>query len=255
VRETKHLYLRQSLMRDRLRAWIDGQTGWPILTTSIARKWLDDGEGLQDRGITRDLDWGIPVRRGPEPWPGMEGKVFYVWFDAPIEYIAATAEWADAHGADEAAWDALVAHRRGRHDVRYVQFMGKDNVPFHTLSFPATLLGANSTGRAVEARRLHQVLQLPQLRGRQVLDEPGPRRLHGPGARHPARRLLALVADRQHARELRRQLHLGGLPGRRQQGPRRRARQLRQPGHQVLPRPASARRCRPAAPTARPRRR
>ena len=67
-----------------------------FLSSSIARKWLDEGEGLQDRGITRDLDWGIPVRRGAEPWPGMEGKVFYVWFDAPIEYIAATAEWADA---------------------------------------------------------------------------------------------------------------------------------------------------------------
>jgi methionyl-tRNA synthetase len=85
VRETKHLYLRQSLMRDRLRDWIDSKSDWPILTTSIARKWLDDGEGLQDRGITRDLDWGIPVRRGDAPWPGMEGKVFYVWFDAPIE--------------------------------------------------------------------------------------------------------------------------------------------------------------------------
>jgi methionyl-tRNA synthetase len=146
VRQTKHLYLRQSALRDRLRAWIDGQTGWPILTTSIARKWLDDGEGLQDRGITRDLDWGIPVRRGSEPWPGMEGKVFYVWFDAPIEYIAATAEWADAHGLGEAAWRRWWRIDEGAHDVRYVQFMGKDNVPFHTLSFPATILGANYDG-------------------------------------------------------------------------------------------------------------
>jgi methionyl-tRNA synthetase len=146
VRETKHLYLRQSAMRDKLRAWIDGQTGWPILTTSIARKWLDDGEGLQDRGITRDLDWGIPVRRGSEPWPGMEGKVFYVWFDAPIEYIAATAEWADAHGLEDEAWERWWRTDRGADDVRYVQFMGKDNVPFHTLSFPATLLGANFDG-------------------------------------------------------------------------------------------------------------
>jgi len=78
LRETKHLYLVQSRFRDRLGAWIDSQVDWPILTTSIARKWLKDGEGLQDRGITRDLDWGIPVRRGREPWPGMENKVFYV---------------------------------------------------------------------------------------------------------------------------------------------------------------------------------
>jgi methionyl-tRNA synthetase len=146
IRETKHLYLRQSLLRDRLRAWIDRQADWPVLTTSIARKWLDDGEGLQDRGITRDLDWGIPVRRGEEPWPGMEGKVFYVWFDAPIEYIAATAEWADASGLPDAAWERWWREDRGAADVRYVQFMGKDNVPFHTLSFPATLLGANFDG-------------------------------------------------------------------------------------------------------------
>ena len=150
VRETKHLYLRQSLMRDRLRAWIDSKSDWPVLSTSIARKWLDDGEGLQDRGITRDLDWGIPVKRDTEPWPGMEGKVFYVWFDAPIEYIAATAEWADATGRDDAAWRRWWREDEGAADVRYVQFMGKDNVPFHTLSFPATLLGSGEPWKLVD---------------------------------------------------------------------------------------------------------
>jgi len=147
VRETKHLYLRQSLMRDELRRWIETKTDWPVLSTSIALKWLDDGDGLQDRGITRDLDWGIPVRRGAEDWPGMEGKVFYVWFDAPIEYIGATAEWAHANGLGEEAWQRWWRVDLGAADVRYVEFMGKDNVPFHTLSFPATLLGANQDGR------------------------------------------------------------------------------------------------------------
>ncbi|MEM1299418.1 MAG: methionine--tRNA ligase [Pseudomonadota bacterium] len=146
VRETKHLYLRQSEMRDRLRTWIDGKTDWPVLSTSIAKKWLDDGDGLQDRGITRDLDWGIPVKRGAEDWPGMEGKVFYVWFDAPIEYIAATAEWADAEGLGDEAWERWWREDKGAGDVRYVQFMGKDNVPFHTLSFPVTIMGANHDG-------------------------------------------------------------------------------------------------------------
>ncbi|MER2510738.1 MAG: methionine--tRNA ligase [Amaricoccus sp.] len=146
VRETKHLHLRQSKLRDELRAWIAAKTDWPLLSTSIALKWLDDGDGLQDRGITRDLDWGIPVRRGTEPWPGMEGKVFYVWFDAPIEYIAATAEWADATGQPDAAWQRWWREDLGASDVRYVEFMGKDNVPFHTLSFPATILGANFDG-------------------------------------------------------------------------------------------------------------
>ncbi|MCR8723027.1 methionine--tRNA ligase [Frigidibacter sp. ROC022] len=144
VRETKHLYLRQSALKDELLAWIDSKTDWPVLTTSIARKWLTDGDGLQDRGITRDLDWGVPVQRGEEPWPGMEGKVFYVWFDAPIEYIACAKEWADANGEPDSAWERWWRTEHGAHDVRYVQFMGKDNVPFHTLSFPATILGANS---------------------------------------------------------------------------------------------------------------
>ncbi|MEO1275214.1 MAG: methionine--tRNA ligase, partial [Pseudomonadota bacterium] len=146
VRATRHLYLRQSAMRERLREWIDSKADWPILTTSIAKKWLDDGDGLQDRSITRDLDWGIPVKRGTEDWPGMEGKVFYVWFDAPIAYIAATAEWADATGQDDAAWQRWWRSDAGAEDVRYVQVMGKDNVPFHTLSFPVTLLGANDCG-------------------------------------------------------------------------------------------------------------
>ena len=147
VRSTKHLFLKQSQLKDRLDAWIDSQDGWPVLTTSIAKKWLHDGDGLQDRGITRDLDWGIPVMRGDEPWPGMEGKVFYVWFDAPIEYIAGTAEWADATGGD---WERWWRKDKGAEDVRYVQFMGKDNVPFHTLGFPATLLGSGEPWKTVD---------------------------------------------------------------------------------------------------------
>ena len=150
VRETKHLYLRQSQMRDALRTWIDAQDGWPVLTTSIARKWLDDGDGLQDRGITRDLDWGVPVKRGDADWPGMEGKVFYVWFDAPIEYIAATAEWADAQGLSDAAWERWWRTDKGADDVRYVQFMAKDNIPFHTLSFPVTLMGSGEPWKLVD---------------------------------------------------------------------------------------------------------
>ncbi len=144
-RETKHLYLRQSAMAEDLRDWITTRADWPPLTTSIALKWLD--EGLRDRGITRDLDWGVPVRRGEEPWPGMEGKVFYVWFDAPIEYIACAAEWAEAEGRPDADWQRWWRTDLGADDVRYVQFMGKDNVPFHTLSFPVTIMGANSLGR------------------------------------------------------------------------------------------------------------
>lgn len=150
VRETTHLFLKQSQMRDRLNAWIDEKNDWPILTTSIARKWLNDGEGLRDRGITRDLEWGVPVKRGDAPWPGMEGKVFYVWFDAPIEYIAAGAEWAEENGLGAADWERWWRTDKGAEDVRYVQFMGKDNVPFHTLSFPVTILGSNEPWKMVD---------------------------------------------------------------------------------------------------------
>ncbi len=150
VRETKHLYIRQSAMREHLDEWIDSQTGWPVLTTSIAKKWLHDGDGLQDRSITRDLDWGIAVKKGETEWPGMDGKVFYVWFDAPIEYIAATAEWADANDLDEAAWRRWWRTDEGADDVRYVQFMAKDNIPFHTLSFPATLMGSGEPWKMVD---------------------------------------------------------------------------------------------------------
>ncbi len=150
VRQTKHLYLRQRALRDRLEAWIDSKTDWPVLTTSIAKKWLNDGDGLQDRGITRDLAWGVPVMRGDQPWPGMEGKVFYVWFDAPIEYIACAAEWADAHGYPDSAWERWWRTDKGAQDVRYVQFMGKDNVPFHTLSFPATIMGSGEPWKLVD---------------------------------------------------------------------------------------------------------
>ena len=148
VRETRHLYLRQSSMRKQLNAWIDSKKDWPILTTSIAKKWLNDGDGLQDRGITRDLDWGVPVRKGGEDWPGMEGKVFYVWFDAPIEYIACAQEWQDAgKGRD---WERWWRTDKGAEDVTYTQFMGKDNVPFHTLSFPATILGSGEPWKLVD---------------------------------------------------------------------------------------------------------
>ena len=150
VRETKHLYLKQKSLRADLEAWIDSKTDWPILTTSIAKKWLNDGDGLQDRGITRDLHWGVPVKHGDKPWPGMEGKVFYVWFDAPIEYIAGTAEWADANGRDDTAWQRWWRTDKGADDVTYVQFMGKDNVPFHTLSFPATIMGSREPWKLVD---------------------------------------------------------------------------------------------------------
>jgi len=145
VRETRHLFLLQSKLADRIRAWVDTQEHWPVVTSSIAYKWLD--EGLEDRGITRDLSWGIPVPT--DTFPGFEGKVFYVWFDAPIGYIAATKEWSDADPS-RSSWRTWWRTDEGADDVTYTQFMGKDNVPFHTLSFPATLLGSGEPWKLVD---------------------------------------------------------------------------------------------------------
>jgi methionyl-tRNA synthetase len=150
IRETTHLYLQQSKLKNDLDKWIKSKKDWPILTTSIAQKWLHDGEGLQDRGITRDLDWGVPVKNGEEDWPGMEKKVFYVWFDAPIEYIAATAELTNSQNLGNEAWERWWRTDKGADDVYYVQFMGKDNVPFHTLSFPSTLMGSGEPWKLVD---------------------------------------------------------------------------------------------------------
>ena len=145
VRETAHLHLLQTKMEDKIRAWVDASHGWPSLAKSIAYKWLD--EGLRDRSITRDLKWGVPVAQDGTPREGFETKVFYVWFDAPIGYIGATREWADATGND---WESWWRTDKGADDVTYVQFMGKDNVAFHTVSFPATILGSEEPWKTVD---------------------------------------------------------------------------------------------------------
>ncbi|MFD0058711.1 methionine--tRNA ligase [Streptomyces sp. NPDC127168] len=146
VRETKHLFLLQSKLQHEVEEWVARhEEEWPQLAASIARKWLN--EGLHDRAITRDLDWGVPVPA--DTWPDLaaEGKVFYVWFDAPIEYIGATKEWADQdpENRDWKSWwyDA-------DDTVRYTEFMAKDNVPFHTVMFPATELGVREPWKKVD---------------------------------------------------------------------------------------------------------
>jgi methionyl-tRNA synthetase len=137
LRASRHRFLRQSLLVDRLNAWLDTRTGWPPFVAALAKSWLTSD--LRDRCITRDLSWGVPV-------PGFDNKVFYVWFDAPIGYIAATQEWAEKdparHNWRDWWWQA--------DDVRYIQFLGKDNVPFHAVSFPATLLGSGEPWKTVD---------------------------------------------------------------------------------------------------------
>jgi methionyl-tRNA synthetase len=127
IRKTKHLFINLPGIERELAGWIgkasvDGF--WSDNSTKIAQSWLR--EGLKKRAITRDLKWGVPV-----PLEGYEKKVFYVWFDAPIGYISITANLSEE-------WKSWWMDPQG---VRLYQFMGKDNVPFHTVIFPSTLMG------------------------------------------------------------------------------------------------------------------
>ncbi|WP_019055265.1 methionine--tRNA ligase [Streptomyces prunicolor] len=149
VRETKHLFLLQSKLQHEVEEWVAAhEEEWPQLASSIARKWLT--EGLHDRAITRDLDWGIPVPADTWPELAAEGKVFYVWFDAPIEYIGATKEWSDADPENRNWKSWWYESDLGENPVRYTEFMAKDNVPFHTVMFPATQLGIREPWKKVD---------------------------------------------------------------------------------------------------------
>lgn len=132
IRETKHLFLQLPKIQADLEKWIETKRGiWPDIAYSVAKKWLK--EGLQERGITRDLKWGFPV-----PKAGFEDKVFYVWFDAPIGYIGITKQWADEKPG-ERHWEDWWLNPE---NVRHTEFMGKDNIPFHSVFFPASLRGS-----------------------------------------------------------------------------------------------------------------
>ncbi|MBN1783628.1 MAG: methionine--tRNA ligase [Alphaproteobacteria bacterium] len=135
VRETKHLYLKLSSLQGDLESWIETKD-WNKTTKSIAQKWLT--EGLQDRCITRDLEWGVSV-----PKAGYEGKVFYVWFDAPFGYISMTQKWATENNKNWEDWWKS-------DQVDYTQFMAKDNVPFHTVFFPAVEIASKQNFHLVD---------------------------------------------------------------------------------------------------------
>ncbi len=127
LRKTKHWYLPLNKHQDWLRKWIlkEHKNDWKPNVLGQVKSWLD--EGLRPRAVTRDLDWGVPV-----PVEGAEGKVLYVWFDAPIGYISATKEWAEKTGKD---WKTYWQNP----ETKLIHFIGKDNIVFHTIIFPAML--------------------------------------------------------------------------------------------------------------------
>jgi methionyl-tRNA synthetase len=143
LRSTKHLYIDLPRIKGRLEEWIKEASirgFWANNAIQMTQAWIRDG--LRERAITRDLKWGIPV-----PKPGYEKKVFYVWFDAPIGYISITGNlgaetlktWAAGSSQD---WhDFVDSWWKNPEEVELFQFIGKDNIPFHTVIFPSSLLG------------------------------------------------------------------------------------------------------------------
>jgi methionyl-tRNA synthetase len=128
LESSEHYFLRLSAFQDNLTDWIKGQTHWRRNVLSTTCKFLD--EGLKDRAITRDLDWGVIV-----PQSDFDRKRIYVWFEAVIGYLSASKEWAKLQG-DDTAWQAF-----WQGDAKGFYFIGKDNIFFHTLIWPAMLMG------------------------------------------------------------------------------------------------------------------
>ena len=132
LKETKHWFLPLDKHEAFLKQWIlEGhKSDWKPNVYGQCKSWIDDG--LRPRAVTRDLDWGIPV-----PLEGADGKVLYVWFDAPIGYISSTKEWAQKEGKD---WEPYWKDK----DTTLVHFIGKDNIVFHCIIFPAMLKAEGS---------------------------------------------------------------------------------------------------------------
>ena len=128
IMETEHFFLRLSALQDRLIGWVEGQDHWRLNVRNFTLQLLRDG--LKDRAITRDISWGVPV-----PLPGYEDKRIYVWFEAVIGYLSASVEWAKNRGAPD-QWKEFWGD-----DVKAYYFIGKDNIPFHTIIWPAMLMG------------------------------------------------------------------------------------------------------------------
>jgi methionyl-tRNA synthetase len=127
---TEHFYLRLSHFSAALQEWLESRTGWRKHVLNFSLGWIH--EGLQDRAITRDIDWGVEI-----PVAGLgPGKRIYVWFDAVIGYLSASKEWAQLSG-DPEAWRTWWENP----DADHYYFIGKDNIPFHTIIWPAMLLG------------------------------------------------------------------------------------------------------------------
>ena len=129
IRDSEHLFLRLSALQDKLLDWVRQQHHWRPNVLNFTRRYLEDG--LHDRAITRDINWGVPV-----PLPGYEDKRIYVWFEAVMGYLSASKEWAKLQGEPE-AWRPFWEDP----EARAYYFLGKDNIAFHTMIWPGMLMG------------------------------------------------------------------------------------------------------------------
>ena len=127
IKETTHWYINLPKFENQLREWFQTKKYWKDNVLNFIMSWLN--EGLIERAITRDLDWGVPI-----PLENTEGKVLYVWFDAPIGYISSTMEWAEKQGKPD-LWKEYWLNP----ETKLIHFLGKDNIPFHTIIWPAML--------------------------------------------------------------------------------------------------------------------
>lgn len=135
LKETTHWYLPLSDLQEKLENWLDGHKNWKTNVIGQVKSWLN--EGLKDRAVTRDLPWGVDIPENIAKKAGVEakGKVLYVWFDAPLGYISATKEWAVKKG-DPDLWKNYWLNK----ETKLYHFIGKDNIVFHCLIFPAMLI-------------------------------------------------------------------------------------------------------------------
>ena len=129
IRESEHFFLKLSALQERLQEWVVPRKFWRPNVLNFTRRYLE--EGLRDRAISRDIEWGVPL-----PVPGYESKRIYVWFEAVIGYLSASKEWSQRQGTPE-RWREWWEDP----DARAYYFIGKDNIPFHTIIWPAMLMG------------------------------------------------------------------------------------------------------------------
>ncbi len=130
IKGTEHFFLKLSAFGDRLKEFMETKDFWRSNVKTFTMNWLD--EGLQDRAITRDMSWGVPV-----PVEGWDGKVIYVWFDAVIGYLSASVEYSKMQGKPDLWKDYWL-----NPEVKHYYFIGKDNIPFHSIIWPAMLMGS-----------------------------------------------------------------------------------------------------------------